>query len=117
MSETQAANAQPPPGGLTEEQVLAALRPIHDPEIHLSIVDLGLIYGIAIENEGKKVTVRMTLTTPFCPVGPQFIESVRQAVRTLPGVEEAEVELVWSPPWDPRTHASDEVKFLLGIYD
>ncbi|BCW94173.1 MAG: metal-sulfur cluster assembly factor [Acidobacteriota bacterium] len=101
---------------LTPETIKKALQPVVDPEIGISVVDLGLIRDIQITPEGV-VTVRMTLTSPFCPEGPAIVQEVEQTVRFLPGVKEAAVELVWNPPWDPRTEASDEVKAMLGIWD
>jgi metal-sulfur cluster biosynthetic enzyme len=100
---------------LTEADILEALTPIEDPEIHLSIVGLGLIYGASID-EDNKVKITMTLTSPFCPVGPQLISQVKAIAERLPGVKEAEVELTFSPPWDPRTMASEEIKEMLGIW-
>jgi len=102
------------PGMPTEEQMKAALRPIQDPEIHLGILDLGLIYGVQSEPNGT-VRVRMTLTSPACPVGPLLQAQVHAALLKLPGVKEAKVELVWDPPWDPRTMATDEIKMELGL--
>jgi metal-sulfur cluster biosynthetic enzyme len=102
---------------LTAEAVKEALKPVVDPEIFISIVDLGLIRNVEIANGGAKVKVKMTLTTPFCPEVPMIVEQVKQIAATLPGVTEAEVELVWTPPWDPRKEASDEVKAELGIWD
>lgn len=102
---------------LSVEAVREALRPIQDPEIFISIVDLGLIRAIEISPEGNKVKVIMTLTTPFCPEGPMIVEAVNETLRALPGVNEAEVDLQWNPPWDPRKEASDEVKAELGIWD
>lgn len=101
---------------LTPENIKKALQPVVDPEIGISVVDLGLIRDIHITPDGV-VTVKMTLTSPFCPEGPAIVQEVEQTVRFLPGVKEAAVELVWSPPWDPRTEASDEVKAMLGIWD
>ena len=98
----------------TETQIRDALRPIQDPEIHLGILDLGLIYGVQSDPNGT-VRVRMTLTSPACPVGPLLQAQVHSAVLKLPGVKEAKVELVWNPPWDPRTMASDEIKMELGL--
>src|SRR6267142_1076258 len=98
----------------TVEEVRTALRPIMDPEIHLGILDLGLIYGVQSELNGT-VKVQMTLTSPACPVGPLLQAQVHSAVLKLPGVREAQVELVWNPPWDPRTMASDEIKMELGL--
>ncbi len=102
---------------LTPEAVREALKPVVDPEIFISIVDLGLIRDVVVAEGGAKVRVVMTLTTPFCPEGPMIVEQVKQIVASLPGVQESEVELVWNPPWDPRKEASDEVKADLGIWD
>jgi metal-sulfur cluster biosynthetic enzyme len=102
---------------LTPESVREAIRPVVDPEIFISIVDLGLIRDVVVAEGGAKVRVVMTLTTPFCPEGPMIVEQVKQIVASLPGVQESEVELVWNPPWDPRKEASDEVKAELGIWE
>jgi metal-sulfur cluster biosynthetic enzyme len=99
---------------VTEEQVREALKSVIDPEIGLDMVSLGLLYGVAVE--GSKVKVTMTLTTPACPVGPAFVNAVHQAVKAMPGVSDCDVDLVFSPPWDPRTMASDEVKLQMGFY-
>ena len=98
----------------TDQQIWDALRPIQDPEIHLGIVDLGLIYGVQSESNGT-VRVRMTLTSPACPIGPLLQAQVQAALLKLQGVKEARVELVWTPPWDPRTMATDEIKMELGL--
>jgi len=84
---------------LNEALVLETLRQVVDPEIDCNIVDLGLIYGTRIE--GRKVTVQMTLTTPGCPMHESIAWGVKNALRNLEAVEEAEVEIVWEPPWDP----------------
>ncbi len=102
---------------VTVEQVKTCLQPVQDPEIGLSIVDLGLIRGIEVDPDEGAVTVKMTLTSPMCPLGPEIVEAARFAVSRLEGVSKAEVELVWSPPWDPRIDANDEVKAMLGIWD
>jgi metal-sulfur cluster biosynthetic enzyme len=101
---------------LTPSLVLKALKPISDPEIMLSIVDLGLIYGVDVTEDGSKVVVRMTLTGPGCPVGPQILAAVHNTVARIPGVKEPDVQLVWDPPWNPVVHASDEAKDALGIW-
>ena len=101
---------------LTPTHVLEALRPIQDPEIFLSIVDLGLVYGVDVSADGAKVTVRMTLTGPGCPIGPQIMAAVHNTVSRIPGVKEPDVQLVWDPPWNPVVHASDEAKDALGIW-
>lgn len=99
----------------TEQEVYEALKPIEDPELHLSIVDLGLIYGIKFEDEGRRVVVEMTLTSIACPVGPQLRASVHAAALGVPGVADAYVNLVFNPPWDPRSMASDDVLLHLGL--
>jgi len=99
---------------ITEEQVREALRSVVDPEIGLDMVSLGLLYGVKVE--GSKIDVTMTLTTPACPVGPMFVAAVKQCVLALPGVTDCNVEVTFSPPWDPRTMASDEVKMQMGFY-
>jgi len=101
---------------LTPEHVREALRPIKDPEILLSIVDLGLIYGIDVSEDAKRCAVRMTLTGPGCPVGPQILAAVHNTVSRIPGVQEPDVQLVWDPPWNPVIHASDDAKDALGIW-
>ena len=101
---------------LTREEILERLKPVVDPEIGISIVELGLVYGVEPEEDGRRVTVRITLTTPMCPYGPALLGQVRDLVAAIPGVEEAKVDLVWEPPWDPRTMASDEAKDQLMIW-
>ncbi len=102
---------------VTEQQVIDSLRTIEDPELHLGIVDLGLIYEAQItpQPEGDEVKLLMTFTSPFCPYGPQLKASVERALVGLPGVKQAAVQIVFTPPWDPRTMASEECKIALGI--
>nr|WP_269433404.1 iron-sulfur cluster assembly protein [Limnochorda pilosa] len=88
-----------------------ALKVVIDPELGLNVVDLGLIYGVDVNDEGK-VSVRMTLTTPGCPLYATLNEQVEAAVRPLPGVRTVETELVWDPPWNPDM-MSEEAKRLL----
>lgn len=83
-----------------EERVREALKQIEDPEIGLNIVDLGLVYDVDVE--GETVNVRMTLTSPGCPVGPQILNGARMVVQDIDGVEHANVELVWEPFWTPE---------------
>ena len=98
---------------LDQDTVYAALKQIHDPEVGINIVDMGLIYGIELED--NKVGVYMTLTSPGCPAGPQILGQVDEKVRELQGVEEVDVNVVWSPPWTPDM-LSDEAKDELGIF-
>lgn len=88
-----------PTSGVTEQAVWDTLRQCFDPEIPVNIVDLGLVYGFDIK--GEKVDVRMTLTAPGCHLGGQIAGDVQMKLLTMDGVEEANVELVWDPPWNP----------------
>ena len=103
------------PGPPSEETVREVLDTVEDPELRMSIMQLGLIYGVEVDPEGM-VTVNMTLTSPACPVGPMLQGMIYHKLMQTPGVEDVEVNLVWEPPWDPRTMASDEVKLALGIW-
>jgi metal-sulfur cluster biosynthetic enzyme len=101
----------------TVDQVRKSLEVVKDPELDLGILDLGLVYDISVEGEsGEHVTVIMTLTSPMCPVGPMFKKSVEDNVKAVEGVSTANVEITFTPPWDPKTMASDDVKVLLGIW-
>jgi len=84
----------------TEDAVRDALRYVVDPEVGLNIVDLGLVYGIEVS--AGRIGVRMTMTTPACPVAETLVESARAAVRAAaPEISEIAIELVWDPPWNP----------------
>lgn len=101
---------------VTHDEVRQALQAVTDPEIGLSVVELGLVYGTEIEDEGRSVRVDMTLTSPMCPFGPQIVQAANVAVGQLAGVESVTINLVWVPRWDPREHASDDAKAFLGIW-
>jgi FeS assembly SUF system protein len=111
-------NAKPPevpagePGGDLYEAVIAALKDIFDPEIPVNIYDLGLIYGVEVD-EGH-VHVNMTLTTPHCPVAETMPTEVELRVGSVPGVGVVDVNLVWDPPWDPGK-MTDEARLELGM--
>ena len=92
-----------------------ALMPVQDPELRMSIVDLGLVYDVDIDQDGM-VDVVITLTTPACPLGPLLIGQIQDTLMDLPGVKDVNVEITFTPPWDPRTMASDEIKMQLGIW-
>ena len=96
-----------------QETIYGALKQIHDPEVGINIVDMGLIYGLEIED--SKVEVYMTLTSPGCPAGPQILSQIDTKVRELEGVEDVDVNVVWTPPWTPDM-LSDEAKDELGIF-
>ncbi len=90
------------------------VKKVYDPEIGLSIVDLGLVYDIWMENQ--TANVKMTLTSMGCPAGPYLEHEVKEACKRIEGIEEVKVEITFSPPWDPREMASEEVKMMLGIF-
>lgn len=95
-----------------DEQVLAALGRVIDPELGINIVDLGLVYSAELRE--RRVEVAMTLTTPGCPLAGQITEMAESAIwREVPGVEEVEVRLVWSPPWRPAM-MSENARDRLG---
>jgi metal-sulfur cluster biosynthetic enzyme len=104
---------------LNEDMVRAALKNVVDPEIGLNIVDLGLVYDVDIEDEGKGVRVHMTLTTPACPAGPMILDSVKKEVGTLkdvyPQLEDISVNLVWTPFWNPSM-MSEDAREELGYF-
>ncbi len=100
---------------VSKEQIIEALKPIQDPEIHIGIVDLGLIYNVEVNDDGK-VEIKMTLTTPHCPVGPELVSAVEITAKSVEGVKDVDVELVWDPPYDPHEMASDYAKDELGIW-
>ena len=101
------------PGGDVYEGVIEALKEIYDPEIPVNIYDLGLIYDVVISPENHAKII-MTLTTPHCPVAESMPGEVELRVGAVPGVGDAEVELVWDPPWDPQK-MTDEAKLELGM--
>lgn len=101
------------PDETLRQDVIAALRQIYDPEIPVNIYDLGLIYALDMDADGA-VHIRMTLTTPACPVAQDFPMQVAQAVNAVPGVTSAEVELVWEPPWS-RELMSETALLELGL--
>lgn len=101
------------PGGELHDAVIAALKEIYDPEIPVNIYDLGLIYGVEVDSDSD-VTVSMTLTTPNCPVAESMPAEVELRAASVPGVRDAEVVLVWDPPWDPGK-MSDEARLELGM--
>lgn len=97
--------------------VYEALRQVVDPELDINIVDLGLVRSVEFEAEQAQAEVGLTLTSPMCPMGPQIMEAVRMKAVTVDGVSSCQVDLVWSPPWDPRTDASEDAKATMGIWD
>ncbi len=98
---------------VTREEVLEKLKEVYDPEIPVNVVDLGLIYGVEV-NDGNEVHVRMTLTAPGCGMGPYIAQQAEWAVSELEGLEDVTVEMVFDPPWTPDMLTEDG-KVLLGI--
>jgi len=97
---------------ITPDDVRKALRQVKDPEINLSIIELGLVYDVEVESEGH-VAVRMTLTSPGCPSGPEIMADVDRAVRSLDGVTAVNIDLVWEPYWTPE-RIDPKVRAFLG---
>lgn len=97
---------------VTKEQVYEALQDCYDPEIPVNIVDLGLVYDVEVEDDA--VAVKMTLTAPGCGMGGMIASNAQSLIMEIPGVREANVDLVWEPPWDP-SRISEEARQKLGI--
>jgi metal-sulfur cluster biosynthetic enzyme len=91
---------------------MEALREVEDPELGMDIVELGLLYDVAVDD--SKVVVTHSLTSMGCPAGPMIQEGIYEAVQSVPGVEAVEVELTWDPPWTPEL-MSEDAKFILGF--
>ena len=119
LSSTNAPQVSPGSGIPPEEldrmtdDIIAALKTVYDPEIPADIYELGLIYDIAISDDGD-ATITMTLTTPHCPVAESLPNEVELRVLSVPGVRDSIVNVVWDPPWDP-SKMSDEARLELGM--
>tara|TARA_B100000315_G_scaffold29647_1_gene25179 strand:- start:8642 stop:8956 length:315 start_codon:yes stop_codon:yes gene_type:complete len=100
---------------ITIRDVLEHLKAVQDPELKCNIVDLGLIYDVNIDYEKNNIEIRMTLTSPGCPFGPEIFKMVETVLRSLK-FNEKKVVLVWDPPWEPATMASEDVKDKMGIW-
>jgi metal-sulfur cluster biosynthetic enzyme len=99
---------------ITKEQILEALKTVIDPELHINIVDLGLVYDVQIVHDLGHVEITMTLTTPGCPLSMVFEEWIPKAVKAVDGVKSVMINLVWEPAWDPEK-ISDDMKEELGL--
>lgn len=97
---------------ITEELVRKRLRSVKDPELNLNIIDLGLVYDVQVD--GGEVDVKMTLTSPGCPAGPEIMTDAEQAIRGIEGVTDARIELVWEPYWTPE-RIDPRVRAFLGL--
>jgi probable FeS assembly SUF system protein SufT len=108
--------APAPEGAFDEERIWEQLRTVYDPEIPVNIVELGLVYqckATPLPEGGQRVEIHMTVTAPGCGMGPVLVEDVRSKVQSVPGVKEADVQLVWEPPWD-QSRMSDVARLQLG---
>ena len=99
---------------VNEELARAALQNVMDPELRMSIMELGLVYDVEVNDSTVKVTY--TLTSAGCPLGPVIDGQIQDVLLDLPGVKDVQSELTFNPPWDPKTMASDDVKMQLGIW-
>ena len=97
----------------TEDLVREALKEVIDPEIGVNIVDLGMVYGIDVVDSEAKIT--MTLTTPMCPLSEYIDQAVREALEVFPSLSLVDVNLVWTPPWNPSM-MSEDAKLELGFW-
>lgn len=111
-SEIPSGEAAASNGVVSADQVKLALRRVKDPDLNLNIMDLGLVYAIAVE--GTTVTVDMTLTSPACPSGPEIMGEADKELRKLEGVEDVKVNLVWAPFWTPEK-MEPRVRAYLGF--
>jgi metal-sulfur cluster biosynthetic enzyme len=102
------------PKVVTEPEVLEALKVVEDPELGFDVVELGLIYGVEIDE--KRCVVEMTLTSPGCPEGPAIVAAVTMAAKKATGLGEVTVRLVWDPPWDPDEMPDEDVRFVLRSF-
>lgn len=100
---------------IREEQVWTALKTVFDPEIPVDLVNLGLIYGVNIDQQSKRVDITMTLTAPGCGMGPVLVGDVEYRVQLVPNVEKVQVELVFDPPWS-REMMSEEAQLETGMF-
>ena len=98
---------------VTKEEVMNAMRECYDPEIPVNIVDLGLVYNVDVTPENA-VNIKMTMTSPGCPMHGMIEEDVKNRVTAL-GAKEVKVDIVWEPPWNPETMMSEEAKQKLGL--
>jgi len=104
-------------GPVTDELVYAQLRNVYDPEIPVNIVELGLVYDLAIEKletGGSRVAVKMTLTAPGCGMGDIIADDAKRRIATIPGVDDADVQVVFDPPWN-QSMMSEAAKLELGM--
>jgi metal-sulfur cluster biosynthetic enzyme len=103
---------------VTKESVLAAIHPVEDPEMEISLVELGLVYDVRLEEKDDSIhaEIDLTLTSPGCPMAPEIMASVHRAALTTKGLETVHINLVWTPRWEPKIHASEDALMDMGIF-
>ena len=103
----------------TKDEVLTALDDVEDPELKLSIVELGLVYDVRFEekSEGLHAEVDLTLTSPGCPAAPEIMAAAHRAALLTEGLDSVHINLVWTPRWDPKIHATEDARMDMGIWD
>jgi metal-sulfur cluster biosynthetic enzyme len=101
-----------------ESDIRDSLKEVEDPEMKISVIELGLIYGIRIEekDDGIHAEIDMTLTSPGCPVAPELMSAVHRSALATEGIESVHVNLTFSPLWDPRVHSSEDAQMDMGIF-
>ena len=101
-----------------ESEIMQSLGDVEDPEMKMSFIELGLIYAVRVVegDEGVHAEIDMTLTSPGCPVAPEIMAAVHRSALATEGVDSVHVNLTFSPPWDPRVHASEDARFDLGVF-
>ena len=98
----------------TKSKIWQELTTVVDPELRINLVDLGLIYGVELD-EGGQAKIKMTLTSMSCPVGPMMQQAVGAAAGRVDGVSDVQVDVVWSPPWNPKEMASEDAQIEMGL--
>lgn len=102
-----------------KEHVMKSLQSVEDPELDISIVELGLVYDVRFEtrDDGAHAEIDLTLTSPGCPAAPEIMAAAHRAALQTEGLESVHINLVWSPRWDPRLHATEDARMDMGIWD
>lgn len=98
---------------VTKEEILTKLKTVLDPELHINVVDLGLIYNVSVKD--GKVKLLLTLTTPGCPLAAYFDRDLKDKIKEVPGVKEVDIELTFDPPWNP-SKMSEDAREQLGVF-
>jgi len=102
-----------------KQDVMTKLDEVEDPELELSIVELGLVYDVRFEekSEGLHAEVDLTLTSPGCPAAPELMAAAHRAALLTEGLDSVHINLVWTPRWDPKIHATEDARMDMGIWD